>query len=153
MSNDLEISADCREAVESIRQKILRISEQQKPRILIVEDTKQDAEILKAQLEAQCVPCEIETAHTCEVALEMLQETLFDLVFVDLRFPHGMGGTELLNAVGSETERTTFIVVSGLSDDDPPMRDAMRAGAAAIFRKPFTDRQLQGICGMMAVTS
>jgi CheY-like chemotaxis protein len=151
-ATDSEISADCRSAVESIRQKILSISTRQKPRILIVEDSPQDAELLCHQIGQQCVPCDIEVSHTCEDALETLRRSHFDLVFVDLKFPHGMGGTDLLRAVGDETDRATFIVVSGLSDDDPPMRDAMRAGAAAIFRKPFTDRQLQGICGMMAIT-
>lgn len=149
---DAEISADCRSAVESIRQKILSIASRQKPRILIVEDNPQDAELLRHQIGQQCVPCDIEVSHTCESALESFRQGHYDLVFVDLKFPNGMGGTDLLRAVGDETDRSTFIVVSGLSDDDPPMRDAMRAGAAAIFRKPFTDRQLQGICGMMAIT-
>lgn len=149
---DATISADCRSAVESIRQKILSIAARQKPRILIVEDNPQDAELLHHQIGEQCVPCDIEVSHTCESARERLRSNPFDLVFVDLKFPNGMSGTDLLRAVGDETDRTTFIVVSGLADDDPPMRDAMRAGAAAIFRKPFTDRQLQGICGMVGIT-
>lgn len=151
--NDLGISEQCREAVESIRQKIVRISQVQKPRILLVEDNQFDAELLKHQLEAQCVPCEIDISPTCEGALQSIRSALYDLVFVDLKFPSGMGGTELLKQVGNETDRITFIAISGLGDDEPPMKEAMKAGAAAIFTKPFTNRQLQGICGMMAATT
>lgn len=136
--------------METIRRRIIHTSSERLPRILIVDDSELDARLLKLQLQQQCVPSEIEIAHTCEGAFRMIKEKIYDLVFVDLKFPGGMTGTELLQRVGNETERITFIAISGLSDEEPPMVEAMRAGAAAIFTKPFTARQLSGICGMMS---
>lgn len=137
------------EAVDALRQNLLKISQQQKPKVLIVDDNNFDSNILKQQIGEQCVPMDVEITNRCEDALPMIRGGKFDLVFVDLKFPT-MSGVDLLREVGAETERAKFIAMSGLEDAADAMQQALKNGASAIFRKPFSDDQMRGICGMVA---
>src|SRR6185503_351056 len=104
-----------------------------KPRILIVEDSPNDAALLKNQLEHQCVPADIRTVATCEEALKIIRGNTFELVFLDLAFP-GMSGVRLLEDVGAETERIPFIAISGADAEGSALQQALNNGAKAVFR-------------------
>lgn len=150
MTDEKTISQQCREAVEALRQNIIRISSAHKPRILVVEDSGGDAALLIAEIQEQCVPCEITAVKTCEEAYELLLRESFDLVFLDLVFPH-MNGWQLLHKIGDETERIPFIALSGADVSGDEMQKALRHGAKAIFRKESGYPMLRGICGMLPV--
>lgn len=141
-------SANMRENVEALRQNILRVSKVHKSRILIVEDSMADGQLLKQQLERQCVPSEISMATECEEAMQMLKGEPYDLVFLDLKFPK-MNGVELLEAIGPETERIPFIALSGADEAGEMMQQALQHGAKAIFKKEPEYPMLAGICGAL----
>jgi two-component system, CitB family, response regulator len=146
MSTVSEVSESCRNAVEALRRNIASIAAERKPRVLIIEDDAQDAELLRRQIKQQCVPTEVEVAATCEEAIPKIQHGAFDLVFLDLRFPT-MSGVELLREAKSVTP---FIAISGVSEDARELKQALEEGALAVFRKPFADEQMRMICGLVA---
>lgn len=150
MTDDKTIGQQCREAVEAVRQSIIRMSAAHKPRILVVEDSVGDAALLVKEIQEQCVPCEITAVKTCEEAYELLRRESFDLVFLDLVFPQ-MNGWELLQNIGAETERIPFIALSGADVSGDEMQKALRHGAKAIFRKEPGYPMLRGVCGMLTV--
>lgn len=147
MSEADTVSARARDAVEALRQNLTRIAER-KPRVLIVDDEENDAYLLRSQIRTECVPCDIEVAHDCERALEMIRKTKYDVVFLDLRFK-GMSGVELLRQVGDETARIPFLAFSGLNDGAKELQDALTHGAYGLFRKPFSNLQIKSICGLV----
>ena len=138
----------CRDAVEALRRNILKIATAKKPRVLVVDDSSTDADLLRHEIEAQCVPCDITSVGSCEEAYDLLRRESFDLVFLDLVFPQ-MNGWELLNKVGSETERIPFIALSGSDVAGEEMQKALYHGAKAIFRKEQGYPMLRGICGIL----
>lgn len=143
---DQETCHESIQAVAALRANLNRIYTKRRPRVLIVEDSVNDAALLKRQIDHQCVPTDTEIVNSCEEALPKIKEGGYDLVFLDLRFPR-MTGVQLLE----QTKTTTpFIAISGLDPDAAQLRDALEYGAIAVFRKPFADEQLRMICGLIA---
>ena len=107
------------------------LSEQQKEKILIVDDSpvvrKHFSKVLSPLY--SCVE-----AATVPDAFQLLKEQQFELVLTDIILP-GLSGIELLRKVVDSYPETTVIVVSGV---DRPQRalDAMRIGAFDYLIKP-----------------
>lgn len=138
---------EMRDAVEQLRQQFVA---KPRPKILIVEDNVFETDLLIRQVHKQCVPSDITTSRTCEQALKLIQETQFDLVFLDLLFPGKMSGSDLLKEVGDQTERIPFIAISNLDDAANEMQAALVHGARAIFSKrKLDDVTLRMICGLI----
>lgn len=135
------------ENLEALRQNIVAMSAERRPRVLIVDDNPHDAAILQSQIQEQCVPSEIEVSRSCEDAEHRLRQNRYDLVLLDLLFP-GMSGVDLLRRLGTEIAPTHFIAISGLTDDAPLMKQALANGAFAVMSKPFSDLQIRGLCGL-----
>lgn len=148
MSEADTVSARARDAVEALNRNLMQIKDERKPRVLIVDDNENDALLLRSQIKTQCVPCDIELAHTCERALEMIRKIKYDVVFLDLKF-NGMSGVDLLRQVGDETKRIHFLAFSGLDEGAQELQDALIHGAYGVFRKPFTNFQVKSICGLV----
>lgn len=133
--------------LEALRKNIVAMSQERKPRVLIVDDNAYDANTLKQQIEEQCVPSEIEVSQSCEDAEVRLLNGRYDLVLLDLLFP-SMSGVELLRRLGPMINNTYFIGITGLDDDAPPCNEALKLGAFAVMSKPFSPPQIRGLCGL-----
>lgn len=109
-------------------------------RILIVDDTPQNLHIVSTMLEADgyCVA----SALNGKAALEMLAETEFDLVLLDVMMP-GMNGFEVCERLKANPRTASIPVVFLTASSD--MRSVVRAfetGGVDFISKPFNDMEL-----------
>jgi len=116
--------------------------------ILVVDD-QEPMRLLLAQILAQELKVEVTLAGTCEKALRLADEKVFDLILLDLLMP-GIGGFEVLKRIraGSANKATPVIVVSVLGasimdeDEIVSLGRAKALGANAVVSKPFTRTSL-----------
>lgn len=107
-------------------------------RILLVEDHPDIAEAIERGLQ--------ENGHVCKwaadgyFALELIEESDFDLAIIDLGLP-GITGLELINNIRSRGMQMGIIVVSGQRDQDSVI-EALMAGADDFMGKPFSFEEL-----------
>lgn len=102
-------------------------------KLLIVDDDLSLREFLTLFLRKEGY--EVEVAANGQKALELLQNTNFDLVLTDLRMPK-MGGLDLLDAIKTQQIATQVVVMTAYSSTDTAL-DAMRKGAYDYIVKPF----------------
>jgi two-component system response regulator HydG len=82
----------------------------------------------------------VATAASGNEALEKLEETPFDLIFVDIKMP-GMDGIELLASVKAAYPETVVIIITAYGSIESAVQ-AMRIGATDYLLKPFKPDQL-----------
>jgi DNA-binding NtrC family response regulator len=111
-------------------------------KILVVDDDRDMQENIVEVLEnAEFDVC---TADNGEEAIELVSETPFDLVLLDLIMPK-MGGMEALPIIRRKCPNIKIIMVTAFSTIDNAV-EAMRKGANDYITKPFKINEL-----MMAV--
>ena len=107
-----------------------------KPKILVVDDNKDNADIIKDYLESRGHP--ITVAYSGEEALEVFEELKPQLVLLDVMMP-GKDGWEVCRdmkrhpSLGSSVR---IIMVTAL-DDWMNKRQAIQTGADDFVEKPF----------------
>ena len=101
---------------------------QGKIRVLIADDEKNFARVLKAELGREGHSTEV-SANGRE-ALERLKEQEFDVLILDLKMPR-MSGEELLSRIMTAYPGAKVIVTTGLD------RDLTQLQASVTLRKPF----------------
>ena len=106
-------------------------------RILVVDDDLQIRRVLKVALTGQGY--EVEDAKNGDLALEMLRESRFDLVLLDINMP-GTGGIEVCRAIRSSSE--IAIIMLTVRDDETDTVEALDAGADDYITKPFKPSEL-----------
>jgi two-component system sensor histidine kinase/response regulator len=79
---------------------------------------------------------QLETASNGSLGLEMIEEFLPDLVFVDLKMP-GMPGLEVLERIQAYDATIVTVVITGFATVGSAV-DAMKLGAHDFLPKPFT---------------
>jgi two-component system response regulator HydG len=82
----------------------------------------------------------VETAASGFEALDKLEKTGFDLLFVDIKMP-GMSGIELLGKDKEEYPATIVVIITAYGSIDTAI-EAMKKGAADYLLKPFKPEQL-----------
>lgn len=104
--------------------------------------------LLLAQYIQQDLGAEVTLAGTCEAALRLVNENVFDVILLDLMMP-GIGGIELLKRTRADSaNRTTPIVIVSILANAPEGGERMteqRAkalGANALLSKPVDRRAL-----------
>jgi len=110
--------------------------EDNKPRVLVVDDEKFAQIIVKQILAKQ--NCDILFVESGEEALRILHEDhRVDLVFLDLLMV-GMDGYEVLSAMRADplTKDIKVIVMSGLEGEED-IKKALETGANDFISKPF----------------
>jgi len=109
-------------------------------RILIVDDEKLMRDYLKYLLEPRY---RVDTASSGEEALRMIEEEVYDLVFVDLRLP-GMDGIELIRRINELSPGTQTIAMTsyGLIEIESVSR-LMKLGAFDCIQKPPIPEELE----------
>jgi two-component system response regulator HydG len=77
----------------------------------------------------------VETAANAQQALDKLEETRFDLLFVDIKMP-GMDGLELLERVKAAYPETFVVIITAYGSIESAVK-AMKSGASDYLLKPF----------------
>lgn len=103
-------------------------------RILLVEDQKDAAQVLRAGMESLAADLQVVSVTSAEDALKALDKGAFDLLIADVLLP-GISGLELMARFRRRNPETKVILVSGVRD--PEIRKQVaRSGAEAFFFKP-----------------
>jgi DNA-binding NtrC family response regulator len=109
--------------------------------VLVVDDEKTIVEALEAVLADQGF--DVDTARDGETAWEMLQETAYGLVIVDLKLPE-MDGLELFGKIRAEEMGCEVIIITGEGSVDSAV-EAMRRGAYDYLTKPLETERLKAL--------
>ena len=112
-------------------------------RILIVDDEKAVASLIRRFLERSQSPFEIEVAMDGYDAGHLVASFKPDVVFLDLRLP-GLDGFEVCRRIKSNPEHagTKVIAITGYYDNDVAQR-VIGLGAVMCLQKPFTPDDLR----------
>ena len=122
------------------------------PKILLVEDNRDDEELALLAIESSGVNCEVEVARDGAEALELLfgRSKLPRLVILDLKMPK-LSGLEVLQAMRKDLHtKYVPVVVLTSSSEERDLVDAYSFGASSYIRKPIDledfNRIMAGIC-------
>ncbi|HEU4952737.1 MAG TPA: response regulator, partial [Holophagaceae bacterium] len=96
-------------------------------RLLLVEDSEDDALLLRRELEKGGFAPEIRRVETAEAYRQALEEGGWDLVLADYVLP-AFGGQEALSLLRRQDPDLPFIIVSGVVGEDVAV-ETMKAGA------------------------
>jgi len=112
--------------------------------VLIVDD-EESTRLLLARLLTEELDVEAQLAGTCEQAVKLAGNYVYDAITLDLLMP-GVGGLGVLAAIrtASPNAATPIIVVSVVTDDET-VRRCMEAGASAYHVKPIRRAELVAI--------
>jgi PAS domain S-box-containing protein len=108
------------------------MGEEETPRILVVEDDRDFAPVLKRLLKKK-LAAEVVVAEDCARARDALASSSFDLITLDYQLPDG-DGLDLLEEIKPQIGLTPVIMVTGHGDETTAMR-AFRAGASGYVVK------------------
>ena len=106
-------------------------------RILVVDDEPQIRRVLRTTLTASGY--EVLDARTGEAALEILRDSRFSLILLDMNMP-GMGGLETCRQIRESSE--VAIIMLTVKDSEQDKVDALDAGADDYITKPFSTPEL-----------
>jgi response regulator RpfG family c-di-GMP phosphodiesterase len=108
-------------------------------RVLLVDDNAHVLQFLSSAFKMHS--CLVSTAGTAEQALDLLSDTVFDLVVSDIKMP-GLSGLDLLRAVKGKQPDTPVVLMTGV----PSINSAvfgLRHGAYDYLPKPFSVKEVQ----------
>ncbi len=111
----------------------------QRFKLLIVDDEERFCQILKMELEETAL-YSVEIALDGIEAINKIQQTLYDLVLLDIRLPR-VSGQEVLKFLREYSPTTPVIVITGNSDI-PTAIESMKMGAYDFISKPYDIEQL-----------
>jgi len=116
-----------------------------KPVILLIDDEKSYAKVIKEALEISGV--EVLLAHNAMDALNLFQQVPPDLILLDVMMPE-VDGLSLLRWIRehSENENLPIHVVSAKAQADD-QKAAIAAGANGFLAKPFTVQEMRDVIG------
>ncbi len=116
-----------------------------KPIILLIDDEKPYAKVIKEALEINGV--EVLLAHNAMDALNLFQQVTPDLILLDVMMPE-VDGLSLLRWIRehSENENLPIHVVSAKAQDED-RKAAIAAGANGFLAKPFTVQEMRDVIG------
>lgn len=112
------------------------------PAILVVDDSLTVRKVTGRLLERE--GCEVLTAKNGLDAIELLRETIPDVILVDLEMPR-MNGFELIRHIrlNPETEKTPVIIISSRTADKH-REMAKELGVNVFLGKPYKEEELLG---------
>ena len=107
-------------------------------RILLVEDNPVAQKIGRIQLENH-FKCEIDVAIDGTNALALTEQTLYDLIIVDIGLPD-MTGFELANEIATRNHKNKNTTIIGLTAHiSPPEHHPLNHHIQMLFSKPLTE--------------
>ncbi len=116
-----------------------------KSRMLIIEDSREMAELIRMYLEKEGVETVI--CETAELGLEAFRASPFDLIVLDINLP-GMDGFEFLQTLRKDSAAPVVIVSARDTDEDMVM--GLGLGADEFVTKPFSPKVLAArVCAIL----
>jgi response regulator RpfG family c-di-GMP phosphodiesterase len=109
-----------------------------KSKILIVDDEEMITSVLSTMLGTWGF--ETQTANTPSEALNLLRQTKFDLVLLDIRMPQ-MSGLELLRIIRDKHPNISVIMITAVGTADAAVK-ALKLGAEDFITKPFDQNEI-----------
>lgn len=128
-----------------------RGAEKERKKILIIEDSRTQAEHLQRILEQEDL--DVQIAPDGQTGINMVHQMKPDLIVLDLELP-GMNGLQLCQALDSEEDTTNIPIIMLTSHDSPDrIRAALQAGVADYIPKDaFADAVLLETIRQMGLT-
>ena len=103
--------------------------------VLVVDDEQLQREIAGQMLTSLGYSFDI--AQSGEEAIEHLNESTVDLVFLDMLMAPGINGRQTCEKIIKKHPNQKVIIVSGFSKDDD-VKAAIQFGACGFIKKPYT---------------
>jgi PleD family two-component response regulator len=114
----------------------------QPPRILVVDDNPQNAELLQAMLEDSGGNYDVRLASDGEQTLKMVQSWRPDLILLDIMMPH-LSGFEVCKRLRADPATADIVVLMITALDQPSDIDrAVEAGTDDFLSKPINKSEL-----------
>ncbi len=112
-----------------------------RPRILIVDDDPRNVKLLNAKLANEGY--ELIEAYSGEEALETVENTIPDLILLDVMMP-GIDGYEVIRALkmSEDTRRIPIILITALDSIEDKLK-GLKAGADEFLTKPVNASELR----------
>lgn len=112
----------------------------EKHRVLIVDDEADFRNLLVEALDGMGYP--VDGAESAEVAVEMVKERHYAILFTDLNMPGGLSGLELLKEIQAIDPKTFCILMTGYATTEAAIL-ALKRGAYDFIQKPFKLAELE----------
>ncbi len=112
---------------------------EKKYRVLIVDDEADFSETMAKRFERRNI--EAVTAGGCEMALEKLKTSEFDVVIMDVSMPPGLDGIQCLAKVKEFWPKTEVIILTGHASVSSGL-EGMKGGAFDYCLKPIDVEEL-----------
>ncbi len=112
-----------------------------KPRLLVIEDAKDTADLVKRILERQY---QVDLVDNGEDGLRLWRRHQHSLVLLDYMLPN-MSGKEILKVIISEKPQQAVVMMTAHSSGELA-EDVMLQGATDFLPKPFRSEQLRKVC-------
>lgn len=110
-------------------------------KVLIVDDTKNIRLLLTKCLQLEGY--EVTTAGDGLLALELIKNNDFDLIFLDIKLPE-IRGTEVLKRIREMGLKTPVIIITAYATVKNAV-DCTQLGAVAYVQKPFTADKIRSV--------
>ncbi|MGL1930254.1 MAG: transporter substrate-binding domain-containing protein [Desulfotalea sp.] len=108
-------------------------------KILIVDDKQLQRDIASQILTS--LGYRVDVVNSGEEAIEYLNESAVDLVFLDMLMPPGINGRQTCEKIIDNNPTQKVIIVSGFSKDDD-VKATIQLGACDFIKKPYTMKTL-----------
>jgi CheY-like chemotaxis protein len=109
-------------------------------RVLVVEDSVPNQELLKVHFES--LGCSCEYVGNGQEAIEKIQKNDYDICFMDLQMPV-MGGIEAARIIRNELKKTMPIIALTAAEVEEEKDKCLKAGMNDYLPKPFDFMQLK----------
>lgn len=135
-----EIGTQAEVTRRSRQSRIIGLASTRPPRVLVVDDVKENRDLLVAILST--VGFVVDTCESGEEAVRVFGERPFDIVLMDVRMP-GMDGLEATRRIkqmrGGQETPVVAVTASVLREDQ---HEAFDAGAEGFISKPFKEHEI-----------
>ena len=116
-------------------------------RTVLVVDDHESMRLLVGRMLSQELGVRIVLAGTCEQALHLADETVYDAIVLDLLMP-GIGGFEVLRRLRADSaNRTTPVAVLSVMADEESILRCKVLGANSLLAKPVERQHLADAIG------
>ena len=112
-----------------------------RPRLLIVDDISDNRNILKRRFERRGF--DVTEAESGLVAIDLIDQSPFDLVLLDVNMPKMDGFTFLRRLKRSIEWKNIAVIMITTEAAQAKVMDAFNLGAAGYIRKPFSADQIK----------
>jgi len=116
-------------------------------KVLVVDDTKNIRNLLTTCLELEGY--QVMTADSGPLALELLRNRPFDLLFLDIKLPE-LSGTEVLRRMRQLGLTIPVVIMTAFATVKNAV-ECTKLGAVVYLQKPFTAEKVRGILRELAV--